>query len=351
MTSKGGRATCRPYTEQDLLFEYNGKGERVSKGWVGGKFTATRYLYNESGAVAVFEDSNPAQETATSKAIIYIDQLPVGIMDNKSLFPIETDHLGTPRVVSDGNQAIWRWELVSGNTVNGGSNAFGDRPANEDPDGDGKTYRFDLRFPGQIHDPETGLHYNYFRDYEPGTGRYVESDPIGLWSGPSTYGYTWASPLRWFDPFGLAVEMCCRPADLPYPLSETDHCWLRTSSIEAGMGPMDGSVPAQNSNYDLPGDPTQTTNHGGEGNKPGSTCNVVPSQDEVCVDRMIQPGQPTGPFWPNNNCQTFAASVLNACRVADPNNPNTQPDIPKCRACISTFGGDSGLCQIACRVP
>jgi hypothetical protein len=128
------------YTEQDLVFNYNGKGERVSKEWVGGIWDATRYLYNEAGAVVVLEGSNPAQETPSSKAIIYIDQLPVGVIDGGSRLPIETDHLGTPRVVSDGGKAIWRWELVTGNTVSGGSNAFGDRPANEDPDGDGKTY-------------------------------------------------------------------------------------------------------------------------------------------------------------------------------------------------------------------
>jgi len=120
------------------------------------------------------------------------------------LLPIETDHLGTPRVVSDGNQAIWRWDLITGNASTGGSNAFGDRPANQDPDGNGKSYRFDLRFPGQIHDPETQLNYNYFRDYEPGTGRYVESDPIGLGGGINTYGYVEGNPLDGTDPMGLS---------------------------------------------------------------------------------------------------------------------------------------------------
>jgi RHS repeat-associated protein len=37
--------------------------------------------------------------------------------------------------------------------------------------------------PGQYYDVETGKHYNYFRDYDPSIGLYVESDPIGLRGG------------------------------------------------------------------------------------------------------------------------------------------------------------------------
>jgi hypothetical protein len=179
----------------------------------------------------------------------------------------------------------------------------------------------------------------------------VESDPIGLAAGPSTYSYSLASPLIWFDPLGLRVQYCCRKADLPWPLSQVDHCWLRTTTSEAGMGPAGGGVPAVNSQYDLPGDPTETTDHGGEGDKPGAQCNDVPFVDESCVDGKIKPGQGTGPFWPDNNCQTFAASVLSSCRIASPDNPNLQPDIAKCKSCIDALGGNSGLCQIACRVP
>ena len=51
------------------------------------------------------------------------------------------------------------------------------------PDADGIGFTFNLRFPGQYFDEETGLHYNYFRDYDPKTGRYIESDPIGLDGG------------------------------------------------------------------------------------------------------------------------------------------------------------------------
>jgi RHS repeat-associated protein len=46
-------------------------------------------------------------------------------------------------------------------------------------------------------------HYNYFRDYSPGDGRYVQSDPIGLDGGLATYGYAYQNPMRYVDPDGL----------------------------------------------------------------------------------------------------------------------------------------------------
>ena len=70
----------------------------------------------------------------------------------------------------DGQTVVWRWE----------SDAFGTTAADEDPDGDMVTTTINLRFPGQYYDQETGLHYNYFRTYDPATRRYLESDPIGL---------------------------------------------------------------------------------------------------------------------------------------------------------------------------
>lgn len=61
--------------------------------------------------------------------------------------------------------------------------------------------------PGSVKyfDAEIGLHYNYFRDYEPATGRYVQSDPIGQFGGLSTYGYAQGTPLVRFDPNGLCT--------------------------------------------------------------------------------------------------------------------------------------------------
>ena len=88
---------------------------------------------------------------------------------------------------------MWRWD----------SDPFGTTAANEDPDGDSNLVVFNLRFAGQYFDVETGLYYNYFRDYEPQVGRYVESDPAGLRFSLNTYAYLDASPLDGTDPLGL----------------------------------------------------------------------------------------------------------------------------------------------------
>lgn len=88
---------------------------------------------------------------------------------------------------------MWRWE---------NSEPFGNNPPDENPSGLG-TFEFNLRFPGQYADRETGLNYNYFRDYDPQTGRYVQSDPIGLRGGINTYAYALSTPVRKRDRFGL----------------------------------------------------------------------------------------------------------------------------------------------------
>jgi RHS repeat-associated protein len=104
------------------------------------------------------------------------------------------DHLNTPRVISNAaNQVRWEWP---------NNDPFGNNPANEDPSGVGQ-FGFNLRFPGQYYDVETGNHYNYFRDFDPSIARYIESDPIGLVAGLNTYAYVGGNPLFAADRNGL----------------------------------------------------------------------------------------------------------------------------------------------------
>ena len=60
-------------------------------------------------------------------------------------------------------------------------------------------------YPGQYYDEETGLHYNYFRYYDPGVGRYLRPDPIGLSDGTNLFAYVLNNPTSYFDSYGL----CC----------------------------------------------------------------------------------------------------------------------------------------------
>ena len=59
-----------------------------------------------------------------------------------------------------------------------------------------------LRFAGQYDDSETGLHHNGQRDYDPTTGRYLQTDPIGLAGGLNTYAYVEGDPVNFIDPTG-----------------------------------------------------------------------------------------------------------------------------------------------------
>ncbi|WP_425507075.1 RHS repeat domain-containing protein [Stenotrophomonas indicatrix] len=110
---------------------------------------------------------------------------------------IQPDHLGTPRVVIDPlrDVAIWEWSNKS--------EVFGDQAPANDPDGDGVVFDLALRFPGQQATDASGLFYNYQREYDPGVGRYSQSDPIGLEGGVSTYAYVHGNPVSYADPEGL----------------------------------------------------------------------------------------------------------------------------------------------------
>lgn len=174
-----------------VVYEHNGQGQRVLKD---DGVNVTLFVYDEAGQlIGEYDDTG-----AAILEHVWFNGAPVAVIDGSNEYYVHTDHLGTPRVVSNGNTAIWRWE----------AGPFGEESAQEDPDGDMTNFTYNLRFPGQYYDGETGVHYNYFRTYDPSTGRYLESDPIGLAGGLNTYGYALQNPLSYTDVFGLAVEAC-----------------------------------------------------------------------------------------------------------------------------------------------
>jgi RHS repeat-associated protein len=172
-------------------YRYNGLGLRLYKGGA----NLSRFVYDEQGQL-IGEYNNTGVMT---REIVWLQDIPVAIMmpsgTATSLFYIDSDHLNTPRTITNqAKQKRWEWN----------SDPFGTTLANENPASLG-TFTFNLRFPGQYFDKETGLHYNYFRDYNPQIGRYVQSDPIGLAGGLNTFAYVEGNPTGYADPEGLRI--------------------------------------------------------------------------------------------------------------------------------------------------
>lgn len=108
------------------------------------------------------------------------------------LYYLHNDHLSTTQVITDGNQQVaWMADY---------------EPFGKIKEGQNNTIAHYSRFPGQYVDQETGTYYNYFRDYDPSIGRYIQSDPIGLQGGINTYGYALQDPIANYDPLGLNTE-------------------------------------------------------------------------------------------------------------------------------------------------
>ncbi len=190
-------------TTNTATYNINALGQRVRKVTPSSVVGTRRFMYDEAGRLAGEYDAagKLVQET------IWLGDVPVATLRPKSgsvttpiavdIFYVHADHLGTPRVITrpSDNKVVWSWDSTE---------AFGNSLPNENPSALG-TFSYNLRMPGQYFDKETGTFYNYFRDYDPATGRYIESDPIGLKGGINTFAYAHSSPLLWIDPTGLCT--------------------------------------------------------------------------------------------------------------------------------------------------
>lgn len=165
---------------------HNALGERVAK--TAGAVT-THYHYDQDGRLIAESDGLGTVQ----REYLYLGDLPLAVVDHTAaggpaLYHVHADHLGTPRLMTDATKAVV-WDAVF--KPFGGAHSLTGPAAN------------DNRFPGQRADAVTGFHYNYFRDYDPTTGRYIQSDPIGLEGGNNLFSYVNASPVAFIDPKGL----------------------------------------------------------------------------------------------------------------------------------------------------
>jgi RHS repeat-associated protein len=111
---------------------------------------------------------------------------------DQRFFAIVTDLIGTPtELISETGDIAWHPRATLWGVTSDNSDATAYTP---------------LRFPGQYFDPETQLHYNYFRYYDPSIALYASADPLGLEAGPSPHAYV-VNPLAWVDYLGL---LTCR---------------------------------------------------------------------------------------------------------------------------------------------
>jgi len=186
---KTGRLTS---VDGSTAYAYNGLGQRVSKTASG---TGTVYAYDEAGHLVGEYDAatgNPIQET------VWMGDTPLAVVKGSGTYYVHADHLNTPRQINDQTgDPVWVWDTIT----------FGNSTPDEDPLATGTPFVYNLRFPGQYYDAETGLHQNHHREYSPPLGRYTQVDPLGLFGGSlSPYLYANQNPLSFTDPEGLLPQ-------------------------------------------------------------------------------------------------------------------------------------------------
>ena len=213
---------------------YNALGQRVKKS--GGVAGTVLMVYDEAGHLLGEYNGTGGlvQET------VWLGDIPVATLRPGTpvgIFYVHTNHLNTPVAVTrpSDNKLRWQWH----------PDAFGAGAPNENPQALG-AFKYNLRFPGQYYDQETGQYYNYFRDYDSLTGRYVESDPVGLRGGSfSTYSYAGNNSVMFYDPTGLLCTYSQLTGDLTCTNDITGqqyvHC-VGYSGIGAGLNNPDAQI-------------------------------------------------------------------------------------------------------------
>jgi RHS repeat-associated protein len=195
--------------------EYDSLGRRISKTYRGSR---TEYYWDGERLAAEVADGGRLRiyiyaHHRSRVPFMFVDYVDTNAkVDSGKCYFIFTNHLGAPvRIKDDSGKAVWqaRYEPFGEITVQC-QEGFSE---------------FNLRFPGHYADPETGLHYNRFRYYNPSWGRYLEPDPVSVLGGLNLYAYT-SDPLSEVD-----VDGRC-PKKTP-PLDEDEDSKDRASRMAA----------------------------------------------------------------------------------------------------------------------
>jgi RHS repeat-associated protein len=153
----------------------------------------TYFMYADEGLVAEFEGTGLETKSYGYAPNSTWTTNPLFMKERTQYYFYHNDHLGTPQKMTTVNgSTVWSAKYES----------FG--KAVVDPS---STIVNNLRFPGQYYDAETGLHYNYHRYFEPRTGRYLASDPIGIQAGVNGFIYAKANSVNLIDPLGLLCRI------------------------------------------------------------------------------------------------------------------------------------------------
>ncbi|MDI3388186.1 RHS repeat-associated core domain-containing protein [Streptomyces sp. B-S-A8] len=182
-------------------YSYDALGRRVSKQRLApnGETVAEQVDFVWDGTTLCEQMSHtPGRPESVALTWDYEGRRPLAQTERKQLsgrevddrfYAIVTDLVGTPTELLDvSGEIAWRARGTLWGTTAWNKGATGYTP---------------LRFPGQYFDPETGMHYNYFRHYAPEAARYLSPDPLGLGPAPNPNAYV-NSPQTWSDPLGLA---------------------------------------------------------------------------------------------------------------------------------------------------
>ncbi|QIL80982.1 RHS repeat protein [Diaphorobacter sp. HDW4A] len=159
---------------------------------------------SNSAAPAGENDSTELLYLPTANGLI-----PIAAQINGRIYAIDTDHLNTPRRLTNADgQVAWQW-LITGFgevTPTTGATGYLQPGSTATAPSYAPAVTFNLRYPGQQWDQETGLAYNINRYYDASSGRYIQADPIGLDGGWNRFAYVGSNPLNSVDPMGLATR-------------------------------------------------------------------------------------------------------------------------------------------------